>query len=55
VESFGNTPYESLGCGTPAVVARVSTHRELLPDHLLDKVHFGDVETAASLTAAIIK
>ncbi len=55
VESFGNVPYESLGCGTPAVVARVSTHRELLPDHLIDKVHYGDVETAAAITAEILR
>ena len=31
-ESFGNAVYESLGCGTPSIVARISTHRELLPD-----------------------
>ncbi len=54
VEAFGNAVYESLGCGTPAVAARVATHRELLPDDLLDKVHFGDAETAASLAAQII-
>lgn len=54
VEAFGNAVYESLGCGTPAVVARVGAHRELLPDHLVDKVHFGDVETAAALAARII-
>ncbi|MCS6843908.1 MAG: glycosyltransferase [Caldilineales bacterium] len=54
VEAFGNAVYESLGCGTPAVVARVGAHRELLPDHLVDKVHFGDVETAAALAADII-
>jgi glycosyltransferase involved in cell wall biosynthesis len=54
VEAFGNSVYESLGCGTPAVAARVATHRELLPDDLLDKVHFGDAETAASLAAQII-
>lgn len=54
VEAFGNAVYESLGCGTPAVVARVGAHRELLPDHLVDKVHFGDIETAAALAAQII-
>jgi glycosyltransferase involved in cell wall biosynthesis len=55
VEAFGNTVYESLGCGTPAVAARIATHRSLLPDALLDKVHYGDVETAADLAARIIK
>ena len=54
VESFGNVVYESLGCGTLAIAARVSTHRELLPDSLLDKVHFDDAETAAALAARII-
>lgn len=54
VEAFGNVPYESLSCGTPAVVARVSTHREVLPDQLVYKVHFGDAETAAGLAARAI-
>jgi len=53
-EAFGNAVYESLGCGTPVVVARVSTHREILPEELIDKVDYGDVETAAALTADII-
>ncbi len=53
-EAFGNAVYESLGCGTPVVVARVSTHREILPEELVDKVDYGDVETAAALTADII-
>ena len=54
VEAFGNAVYESLGCGTPAIAARVATHRELLPDDLLDKVHFGDADSAARLAAQII-
>lgn len=55
VESFGNAVYESLGCGTPSIAARVATHRELLPDHLLDKVHFDDADSAAALAADIIR
>jgi glycosyltransferase involved in cell wall biosynthesis len=55
VESFGNAVYESLGCGTPTISARVATHRGLLPDDLLDKVHFGDNDTAAALAADIIR
>lgn len=54
VESFGNAVYESLGCGTPTIAARISTHRELLPDHLLDKVDWGDVETTAQIASEII-
>ena len=55
VESFGNAVYESLGCGTPAVVARISSHREILPEALVDKVDYDDDETAAALAAAILK
>jgi len=55
VESFGNAVYESLGCGTPTIAARISTHRELLPDHLLDKVDYGDIESAAAIAARIIR
>ena len=55
VELFGNVPYESLGCGTPVIVARVSTHRELLPDSLIDKVDFGDHDTAAAIAAGILR
>jgi glycosyltransferase involved in cell wall biosynthesis len=55
VESFGNAVYESLGCGTPSIVARISSHRELLPEHLVDKVDFGDHDTAASLAADILR
>lgn len=54
VESFGNAVYESLGCGTPSVVARIATHRELLPEHLVDKVDFNDAETAATIVDEIL-
>jgi glycosyltransferase involved in cell wall biosynthesis len=54
-ESFGNAVYESLGCGVPSIAARVSTHRELLPDALLDKVDFGDAEAAADCAFEIIR
>jgi glycosyltransferase involved in cell wall biosynthesis len=54
VEAFGNVAYESLACGTPAIVARVATHRSLLPDDLIDKVHYDDNEHAAQLAADIL-
>jgi glycosyltransferase involved in cell wall biosynthesis len=53
-ESFGNAVYESLGCGTPSIAARIATHRELLPDHLIDKVDYNDAETAAKIAYEII-
>lgn len=55
VESFGNVVYESLGCGTPSIPTRISTHRALLPDALLDKVDYGDHDTAAALAADILR
>ncbi|MEI7769554.1 MAG: glycosyltransferase family 4 protein [Chloroflexales bacterium] len=55
VEAFGNVAYESLACGTPAVVARVATHRSLLPDELLAKVHYDDSEAAAAIAADILR
>lgn len=55
VETFGNVPYESLACGTPAIVARVGPARELVPDELLPKIDFGDTARAAELAAGIIK
>lgn len=54
-ESFGNAVYESLGCGTPSIAARITTHRELLPDGLLDKVDFDDSVEAARLADGIIR
>lgn len=54
VETFGNSVYESLACGTPVIAARVGPHRDLLPDNLLDKVHFDDNEDAAARAALIL-
>lgn len=55
VEAFGNVAYESLACGTPAIVARVGTHRSLLPDHLIAKVPFGDIAATARIAAEILQ
>ncbi len=55
VESFGNAVYESLGCGTPAIPVRISSHREILPENLVDKVDYGDIESAARIAAGIIR
>ena len=54
VEAFGNVAYESIACGTPSVVARVGVHRTLLPDKLINKVHFGDIVNAVDQVVAIL-
>src|SRR5690606_9431886 len=54
-ETFGNAVYESLGCGTPSIAARITTHRELLPPHLIDTVDFDDAERAAAIADEIIR
>jgi glycosyltransferase involved in cell wall biosynthesis len=54
-ETFGNAVYESLGCGTPSIAARVTTHRELLPPHLIDTVDFDDADAAAAIADEIIR
>ena len=55
VEAFGNVAYESLACGTPSVVARVGVHRTLMPDTLIDKVDFGDIDGAVDVIRSIIE
>ncbi len=55
VETFGNVPYESLACGTPAIVARVGPARELLSEDLIHKVNVGDVDAAAEIAAQVIR
>lgn len=54
VETFGNVVYESLGCGTPVVAARVGPHRTTLPDELAYKIDYGDLDTAADIAADVI-
>lgn len=54
VEAFGNVAYESLACGTPSVVAQVGVHRTMLPDNLIDKVNFGDIDSAVARVLAIL-
>lgn len=55
VEAFGNVAYESLACGTPSIVARVGVHRTMLPDDMIAKVHYGDIEAAVDWLLDIIK
>ncbi len=55
VETFGNTPYESLACGTPVIAARVAAYRDMLPAEYLvdyDDVPFASAERAAYLLKA---
>ncbi|MBI4305608.1 MAG: glycosyltransferase family 4 protein [Chloroflexi bacterium] len=47
IESFGLTAYESLACGTPAVIANVGAFRDA-PDHPdFYRIEYGDAEVAA--------
>lgn len=54
VEAFGNVAYESLACGTPSIVARVGVHRTNMPDDLIDKVNYGDIDAAVECLLAIL-
>ena len=54
VETFGNTPFESLGCGTPAILSRVSTYRDLFSDDHVDRIDYGDIDRAAELAHTIL-
>ncbi len=55
VETFGNTVFESLGCGTPVIAARVATYRDLLPDNHIDRVNYGDITAAAACADEILR
>lgn len=54
VEAFGNVAYESLACGTPSVVSRVGVHRTLMPEALINKVHYGDIPDAVDRIRSIL-
>lgn len=54
VETFGNTPFESLGCGTPAILAKVATYRDLFSDEHVDRIDYGDIDGAAKLAHTIL-
>ena len=54
VETFGNTPFESLGCGTLPILSRVGPYRDLLPDEHVSRVDFGDIEAAAAIANDIL-
>jgi hypothetical protein len=53
-ETFGNVAYESLACGTPSIVAKVGVHRTLLPDELIAKVNYNDIDAAAEKAHEIL-
>jgi glycosyltransferase involved in cell wall biosynthesis len=52
VETFGNTPYESLACGTLPIVANVGAYRGMLKSEFL--VDYDDLETTADRAYQII-
>ena len=53
VETFGNTPYESLACGTPVLASRVAPYRDMLPQDVL--VDYDDIEATAQKAAHILE
>jgi len=55
VEAFGNIAYESLACGTPVVLSGVGCARDLVPDELLPKFNFNDIEWTATIAALWIR
>ena len=55
VETFGNTVFESLGCGTPVIAARVATYRDLLPAGHIERVDYGDIAAAAACADEILR
>lgn len=55
VEAFGNVAYESLACQTPSIVSKVGVHRTMMPDNLIDKVHYGDIDEAVACIHSILE
>ncbi len=53
VEAFGNVAYESIACGTPSIVAKVGVHRTMMPDDLIEKVNYGDIDSVFDRVIAI--
>ncbi|MBW6466908.1 MAG: glycosyltransferase family 4 protein [Brevefilum sp.] len=54
VEAFGNVAYESLACGTHSIVAKVGVHRTNMPDDLIGKVNYGDIDAAVEQLLAYL-
>ena len=54
VETFGNTPFESLGCGALPIVSRVGPYRDLLPDEHIARVDYGDIQATAAIAHKIL-
>lgn len=54
VETFGNTPFESLGCGTLPILSRVGPYRDLLPNEHVARVDYGDIEATAAIAHEIL-
>jgi len=54
VETFGNTPFESLGCGTVPILSRVATYRDLLPEDYVPHVDYGDIDAVVDIANEIL-
>lgn len=54
VETFGNVVFESLSCGTPVIMSKVGPYRSLLPENMVHKVDFGDLDASVQKSLQII-
>lgn len=54
IEAFGNVSVESELCGTPAILSRVAAQRYILPEELVSKVNYKDIDAVAHILKEIL-
>jgi glycosyltransferase involved in cell wall biosynthesis len=55
IEAFGsNVALESFSCGTPVIMSRVGAQRTTLPEKIIPKIDFGDLDSAEEIAYKIL-